>query len=170
MNPISFRNSKIVYYGPHSCENCGVQIAKMGTEWGGTAFTYPEGPIYPNTEWYPHVCDQKLVRQRRGMSAASIVGEHFPQSQAILLSRSGMFVILGEPCSPTSEHALVVSMCSNDYDTEDAAWCGALDRLEKGYPTWHLDLSKGGVHSRKTTESNEKELERLPQMPSSDAV
>lgn len=61
MAPISFRNSKIVYYGPHSCENCGVQIAKMGREWGGNAFTYPEGPIYPNTEWHPHVCDPRNV-------------------------------------------------------------------------------------------------------------
>jgi hypothetical protein len=57
MAPISFRNSKIVYYGPHECSNCGLMVAKMGNEWGGNAFTYPEGPIYPNTEWYPHVCD-----------------------------------------------------------------------------------------------------------------
>lgn len=59
--PVTFRNSKIVYYGPHSCENCGVLIAKMGHEWGGNAFTYPEGPIYPNTEWHPHVCDPANV-------------------------------------------------------------------------------------------------------------
>jgi len=61
---ITFRNSKIIYYGPHSCENCGVLIVKMGREWGGTAFTNPEGPIYPNSEWHPHVCDPYLVRKR----------------------------------------------------------------------------------------------------------
>lgn len=33
----------------------------MGTEFGGNAFTYPSGPIYPNTEWHPHVCDPKLA-------------------------------------------------------------------------------------------------------------
>lgn len=58
---ITFRSSKIVYYGPHACANCGKNIAKMGIEWGGTAFTYPGGPIYPNTEWHPHVCDPQLV-------------------------------------------------------------------------------------------------------------
>ena len=61
---LTFRSSRIVYYGPHSCENCGVNIAKMGLEFGGTAFTYPEGPIYPNTEWHPHVCDPQNVGRK----------------------------------------------------------------------------------------------------------
>jgi hypothetical protein len=61
INHLSFRNSRIIYYGPHECANCGVLIAKMGREWGGNAFTYPEEPIYPNTEWRPHVCDPKRV-------------------------------------------------------------------------------------------------------------
>jgi hypothetical protein len=34
----------------------------MGEEFGHNSFTYPEGPIYPNTEWFPHVCDPKLVQ------------------------------------------------------------------------------------------------------------
>lgn len=59
MANISFRNSKIVYYGPHGCERCGALICRMGFEWGGNAFTYPEGLIYPNTEWHVHVCDPK---------------------------------------------------------------------------------------------------------------
>src|ERR1700685_3688143 len=59
MNHLTFRNSKIIYYGPHPCDNCGVLVAKMGHEFGGNAFTYPDGPIYPNTEWHPHVCDPK---------------------------------------------------------------------------------------------------------------
>jgi hypothetical protein len=58
---MTFRSSRIVYYGPHACQNCGVLICKMGFEFGGNAFTYPEGPIYPNTEWHPHVCDPRRV-------------------------------------------------------------------------------------------------------------
>src|SRR5207253_2095078 len=58
---LTFRSSKIIYYGPHACSNCGVLICKMGTEFGGNAFNYPNGPIYPNTEWHPHVCDPKRV-------------------------------------------------------------------------------------------------------------
>lgn len=61
MTNLTFRSSRIVYYGPHACENCGLSICKMGKAFGGNAFSYPEGPIYPNTEWHPHVCDPKLV-------------------------------------------------------------------------------------------------------------
>ncbi len=61
MNHLTFRSSRIIYYGPHACENCGVLICKMGHNFGGNAFTYPEGPIYPNTEWHAHVCDPKRV-------------------------------------------------------------------------------------------------------------
>lgn len=61
MQNLTFRSSRIIYYGPHACQNCGVIIAKMGQEFGGNAFTYPEGPIYPNSEWHPHVCDPKKV-------------------------------------------------------------------------------------------------------------
>ncbi len=61
MNHLTFRSSRIIYYGPHPCNNCGVLICKMGHEFGGNAFTYPEGPIYPNTEWHAHVCDPKRV-------------------------------------------------------------------------------------------------------------
>lgn len=60
-NPITFRSSRIVYYGPHACSNCGRTVCKMGHEWGGTMFSYPQGPIYPNTEWHPHVCDPRDV-------------------------------------------------------------------------------------------------------------
>lgn len=59
MSNLTFRNSKIVYYGPHACPNCGAMIVKMGHEFGGNAFNQPEGPIYPNTEWHIHVCDPK---------------------------------------------------------------------------------------------------------------
>ena len=59
---LTFEDPIIIYYGPHSCSNCGALICKMGSEFGGNAFTYPHGPIYPNTEWHPHVCDPKLVK------------------------------------------------------------------------------------------------------------
>lgn len=61
VNHPTFRSSRIIYYGPHACSNCGILICKMGHAFGGNAFTYPEGPIYPNTEWHPHVCDPKRV-------------------------------------------------------------------------------------------------------------
>jgi hypothetical protein len=158
---MTFRNSKITYYGPHTCENCGAMIVKMGHEWGGTAFTNPEGPIYPNSEWHPHVCDPALVQQRKGLSASSRVTADFPNAHAVLLNNWG-WVILGEPCSPSSQHALVISMNMTCYDTEDAAWIGALERIEKGYPAWHKDLSKCGVHARSVNE-----LDYLPQMAES---
>lgn len=55
-SPSSGLDARIVYYGPYACGHCGASIIKMGSEWGGMAFTYPEGPIYPNTEWTPHSC------------------------------------------------------------------------------------------------------------------
>lgn len=64
MKHLTFRNSKIVYYGPHDCQNCGVAVVKMGMEFGGNTFNNPNGPIYPNTEWHPHVCDQNRVKRR----------------------------------------------------------------------------------------------------------
>jgi hypothetical protein len=145
---ITFRNSKIVYYGPHTCENCGVLIVKMGHEWGGTAFTNPEGPIYPNTEWHPHVCDQKLVEQRRGMAASAVVAESFPRANPIMINGLG-FVILGEyQGSPAeNEHALVVSPHRTFYDNENTAWIGALDRIDRKLPTWHINLNEYGVHA-----------------------
>ena len=162
MSPITFRSSKIVYYGPHTCENCGVMIVKMGHEWGGTAFTNPEGPIYPNTEWHPHVCDQDLVRSRKGMAAGSVVTDSFPLANAVFLNPHG-YVILGEHQGSSQENAqlLVISCNQTFYDTEDAAWIGALERIDRKLPTWHIDLNKYGVHSRTTND-----LERLPQMPS----
>lgn len=66
MQNITFRSSKIVYYGPHACENCGAMIVRMGREFGGNAFNQPDGPIYPNTEWHIHVCDQKKTLKQHG--------------------------------------------------------------------------------------------------------
>lgn len=66
---LTFRSSRIIYYGPHACLSCGVLICKMAQMFGGNAFTYPSGLIYPNTEWHPHVCDPK------GTSGATQVPE-----------------------------------------------------------------------------------------------
>ena len=47
-----------VFYGPHECGDCGKLIVKASYTQGGEAFDQPEGPIYPNTEWHRHNCDQ----------------------------------------------------------------------------------------------------------------
>lgn len=60
---LTFRSSKIIYYGPHECSNCGVMVVKMGAEFGGNMFDQPDTPIYPNTEWHVHVCDPKKVER-----------------------------------------------------------------------------------------------------------
>lgn len=60
---LTFRSSKVIYYGPHACDNCGSMVVKMGREFGGNTFDNPSGPIYPNTEWYPHVCDPKKSKR-----------------------------------------------------------------------------------------------------------
>jgi hypothetical protein len=61
MSQLTFRSSRIIYYGPHACENCGAMVCKMSIEFGGNAFNYPSEPIYPNTEWHAHVCDPKAT-------------------------------------------------------------------------------------------------------------
>ena len=162
MSPITFRNSKIVYYGPHECPNCGVLIVKMGTEFGGTAFTNPEGPIYPNTEWHPHVCDPALVRTRKGFSAQSRVLIDFPQAFAGKIGQLG-YVIFGEPLNPNVQGGsyLCVSPNQNFSDTAEGAWLGALERIEKGWPSWHIDLGHYGPTSRFGDD-----LDRLPECPS----
>ena len=45
-----------IFYGPHPCEACGGMICKASRGQGGEEFDYPEGPIYPNTEWKRHAC------------------------------------------------------------------------------------------------------------------
>lgn len=55
---LSFRSTRIVYYGPHPCQICGAMICKASDHQGGSAFNYPDEPIYPNTEWHAHFCDK----------------------------------------------------------------------------------------------------------------
>ena len=45
-----------IFYGPHPCENCKRQICRASREQGGMAFDYPEGIIYPNSNWVQHLC------------------------------------------------------------------------------------------------------------------
>jgi hypothetical protein len=100
MSTMTFRNSKIIYYGPHPCDNCGVLVAKMGHDFGGTAFTYPEGPIYPNTEWHPHVCDPRVVFAKMAQDAKSAVLRL--TGYAVALKEDSRWVIVAndEPLCP----------------------------------------------------------------------
>jgi hypothetical protein len=61
MEPISYSDPRVIYYGPQRCRNCGVPVVRAGTEFGGNTFALPDGPIYPNTKWEPHVCDPTKV-------------------------------------------------------------------------------------------------------------
>jgi hypothetical protein len=53
------RDPERVFYGPHPCVHCGWMIVKEGNlepgDHRGAEFDYPDGPIYPNTRWVPHV-------------------------------------------------------------------------------------------------------------------
>ena len=124
MSPITFRNSKIVYYGPHVCENCGAMIVKMGHDWGGTAFTNPEGPIYPNTEWFPHVCDQHLVFAYKGECAKRCVLNVHGGAIATKMP------VIGNYC--VTEEGDVLTSSTTHFMTEWDAWLNAYYRLERG--------------------------------------
>lgn len=169
MSPLTFRNSRIVYYGPHSCDNCGVPIVKMGTEWGGSSFTNPDGPIYPNTEWHPHVCDPAMVKKRLGASAENRVKHDWPNAVAYETGNGKGFVILGEPISNSAlgsadgapKRVLVISPNHTYFETKETAWQDALRRQSDGLPTWHLDLERD---SRSYVFDD---LQRLPECPPS---
>lgn len=47
---------RAIYYGPHACDKCGKMICRLALEQGGEKFDYPEGPVYPNSKWNPHIC------------------------------------------------------------------------------------------------------------------
>lgn len=47
--------AKFIFYGPYRC-GCGQMVCKTAQNQGGVLFDYPEGPIYPNTEWNYHRC------------------------------------------------------------------------------------------------------------------
>lgn len=62
-------HDRVVFYGPHACDKCAVLICKMGREFGTDSFDYPQGPIYPNAKWIPHVCQQADIEKVNGLRA-----------------------------------------------------------------------------------------------------
>lgn len=131
MSSLSFRSSRVVYYGPHPCENCGTTICRAGGDFGGSSFTYPNTPIYPNTEWHAHFCNPQDVQDQRGKESKEEVLLDFPK--AVPIKRGDYFLI-------SSDGGLHIISCNqNYYDTVWAAWNGAKYRKENGYPTWMLE-------------------------------
>lgn len=126
MQKMTFRSSKIVYYGPHPCSNCGDMICKMGNEFGGNAFAYPNGPIYPNTEWHPHVCDPKNVLQKQGEYAKQRVMKDRPLARVKPTGSREHFT-----CQVWDGDSLL-SNNGTHYGSEWHAWMDAKARL---FPT-----------------------------------
>jgi len=56
LNPTVASQEDLIYYGPYACERCGEMICRVSREQGGADYTYPTGPIYPNTQWHRHTC------------------------------------------------------------------------------------------------------------------
>lgn len=59
-------STHVVFYGPHACSQCGILICKMGREYGSETYTYPEGPVYPNSDWDMHICQQRDIEHVNG--------------------------------------------------------------------------------------------------------
>lgn len=64
MTDFNMADPALIYYGPYACDECyasdggavpAVMITKVSREQGDATFDYPDGPIYPNTVWAPHV-------------------------------------------------------------------------------------------------------------------
>lgn len=51
------------FYGPHDCFSCGRKICKASNQEGGESFDYPDGPVYPNTQWNRHNCIPQAVKR-----------------------------------------------------------------------------------------------------------
>lgn len=150
-NPLSFRSSRIPYYGPHPCDNCGVSIVKMAQEFGGNAFTAPEGPIYPNTEWHVHICDPHNVYVRKGKDARKFVRNHVAPSlegspsewlpviaaggcPSAVRIHLGWIIIKGNGSNPKKSPVL---SAHQTYATDEwGAWCSAQERIENNWPIW----------------------------------
>lgn len=60
-------SSNAIFYGPFACEQCAEKICRTGREFGNEVYTYPEGPIYSNTQWVPHVCQQSGIERVNGL-------------------------------------------------------------------------------------------------------
>lgn len=79
---LTFRSSEIAYYGPYNCPYCDVLICCMAKDQGGNSFTYPEGPIYPNTIWNSHICNPEAVFATRVTKAKTFVLKKYPNATA----------------------------------------------------------------------------------------
>lgn len=124
MTQITFRSSRIVYYGPHPCARCGVLICKMGNEWGDSEFAYPEGPIYPNTEWHVHVCDPHLIYELKGREAKILVLKLHASAHAEQDAQGWRIWDSDLKCN-------LLSRNMTWHHVEAGAWQGALENMGK---------------------------------------
>ena len=143
MAAMTFRNSRIIYYGPHPCSNCGVNITKMSDEFGGTAFTYPQGPVYPNTEWAPHVCDPQEIYEKEANKCRQEVLLEYPDAIPYKVAKLGWVILGGPPPEGICDVAVAVSLNQSYCDYPSTAWRSAFERNQKDYPTWKVKLYKG---------------------------
>jgi hypothetical protein len=157
MSNLTFRSSRIRYYGPHDCVNCGRSITKMADAFGGSSFNYPKGPIYPNTEWHSHVCDPADVSKLAGSGAATEVRRVWPTAESFKCGTKGWVITANS--SFDLENLTVLSPNQTYYDTPWAAWTGAKNRQVSGRLPWKLDrtTAEQGVLSE--------DLMRLPECP-----
>lgn len=141
---LTFRSSRIIYHGPHPCENCGVLIAKMAHAFGGNAFTYPNGPIYPNTEWHPHVCDPSDVLSLQSKRAKAFILETAPNPRAVrtkdgwvILSNFNDRLRHGAAPGHTRGMGLRIISAHQTYGATPAdAWRSAEKRRNNDWPAW----------------------------------
>lgn len=128
--PLSFRSSRVTYYGPQPCENCGVSIVKMAQTFGGNAFTTPSGPIYPNSEWHVHICNPAdVLRGAANAARCQVLGLN-PQATAIRTSHGWVIACYGQ----------ILSACNTYCDTPDGAWLSALESHQKNRIPWRLPM------------------------------
>jgi hypothetical protein len=53
------RMRKVVWYGPHPCEECGETIIRSSKETGRVALDAPFDHHYPNFKWCRHRCTKE---------------------------------------------------------------------------------------------------------------
>ncbi len=123
---LTFRSSKVVYYGPHPCPICGVLVARMGDEFGGSSFTYPDGPIYPNTEWHVHACDPEQTWKNIAQGKRKHVIAKFGEATRVVKDRMAGWVVMDPSGSVLFPNDHV--HCS----TELNAWEYVFDRMWSG--------------------------------------
>ena len=118
---LTFRSQELVYYGPFQCEYCGVTICRMAKDQGGNSFTYPDGPIYPNTIWESHICNPAAVLAMRVKRAKEVVQARFPKAVPYEYKDRDHWAILQGP------GGLAIGRQEVWCTTEDDAWLYAAD-------------------------------------------